>query len=193
MDQRQFLNILDTAEKLKDVMRHSYTFGGRRESVAEHSWRLALMAMLLKDEFKDIDIDKVIKMCLVHDIGEAFTGDIPVFAKTSEDRQHEASVVDKWINSLPEDLRPVMFALFDEIDGMDTKEAKLYKALDKLEALIQHNEADISTWLELEYDLQIEYASKECSFHPYTKKLRELVKKDSINKIGENVNAKKDK
>ncbi|MEA4921365.1 MAG: HD domain-containing protein, partial [Clostridiaceae bacterium] len=188
--QRQLLSILATAEKLKDVMRHSYTSGGRQESVAEHSWRLALMAMLLKDEFSDIDINKVIKMCLIHDIGEAFTGDIPAFIKTAEDRQYESSVVTAWIDTLPEGLQSTMLELFDEMDTLDTDEAKLFKSLDKLEALIQHNEANISTWLDLEYALQIEYANKECSFHPYIKELRALVKKDTINKIGENTSGK---
>ena len=78
----ELLEILHTAERLKDVTRHSYTSGGRHESVAEHSWRIALMAFWMKDEFPDVDIDKVIRMCLIHDLGECFIGDIPTFAKT---------------------------------------------------------------------------------------------------------------
>ena len=78
MDYKDFLSILSVAEKLKCNTRHSDTSSGRRESVAEHSWRLALMAMLLEDEFSDVNISKVIKMCLIHDLGEAFTGDIGI-------------------------------------------------------------------------------------------------------------------
>ena len=66
----ELLEILHTAERLKDVTRHSYTSGGRHESVAEHSWRITLMAFLLRDEFPELDMDKVLRMCLIHDLGE---------------------------------------------------------------------------------------------------------------------------
>ena len=81
MNHADFLSILSVAEKLKCTTRHCDTSTGRRESVAEHSWRLALMAMLLEDEYPNLDINKVIKMCLIHDLGEAFTGDIATFIK----------------------------------------------------------------------------------------------------------------
>ena len=80
------------AEQLKCRTRHCDTSSGRRESVAEHSWRVALMAMLMEDEFPDLDIDKVIRMCLIHDLGEAFTGDIPAFLKKSEDGEKEEAI-----------------------------------------------------------------------------------------------------
>ena len=79
MDPKELLSILHIAEGLKCNTRHSATSSGRRESVAEHSWRLALMAMLLEDEYPQLDMNKVIKMCLIHDLGEAFTGDIATF------------------------------------------------------------------------------------------------------------------
>ena len=81
MKPTELLQILHTAEHLKDVTRHAYTSGRRHESVAEHSWRLALMAMLVADAFPEADMDKVIRMCLIHDLGESFTGDIPAFEK----------------------------------------------------------------------------------------------------------------
>ena len=80
MEARALLDALHVAERLKDETRHCYTAGGRHESVAEHSWRIALMAFWMKDEFPDVDIDKVIRMCLIHDLGECFIGDIPTFA-----------------------------------------------------------------------------------------------------------------
>ena len=89
MDVRSFLDALHIAERLKDTTRHSYTTKGRHESVAEHSWRIALMAFFLRDEFPQADMDKVIRMCLIHDLGEAFTGDIPTFDKTAQDEQTE--------------------------------------------------------------------------------------------------------
>ena len=79
MNAREFLEILHVAEKLKDTPRHCTTSKGRTESVAEHSWRISLMAMLLRHEFPEVNIDKVVDMCLIHDLGECFTGDIPTF------------------------------------------------------------------------------------------------------------------
>ena len=70
MNVKEYLKLLDLAENLKNNTRHSWTSSGRRESVAEHSWRLCFMAYFVKDEFPDTDMDKVLKMCLFHDFGE---------------------------------------------------------------------------------------------------------------------------
>ena len=87
MNVREYLDILHIAERLKDTPRHCTTSCGRTESVAEHSWRVSLMALLLKKEFPDVDMNKVVDMCLIHDLGECFTGDIPAFLKTDADRK----------------------------------------------------------------------------------------------------------
>ena len=68
MEPRELLDALAVADRLKDTTRHCYTVGGRHESVAEHSWRAALMAYFLRDEFPEADMDKVIKMLLIHDL-----------------------------------------------------------------------------------------------------------------------------
>lgn len=193
MRHKEFLSILSVAEKLKCNTRHSDTSSGRRESVAEHSWRLALMAMLLEDEFPDIDIDKVIKMCLIHDLGEAFTGDIATFNKTEEDSEKEEQIYSEWINGFPEIQKRQFQSLLTEMSELETKEAKLYKALDKMEAVIQHNEADIASWLPLEYDLQLTYGAEEVAFSPYLTKLKEYIDEWTRDKIerasqGENEN-----
>lgn len=184
MDSRAFLNFLKVAEKLKCNTRHSYTSSGRHESVAEHSWRLTMMAYFMQDEFPEADIDKVIKMCMFHDMGEAITGDIPAFEKTSADSDHENHVMDELLDTLPEPYRADLKELFAEMEALETLEAKIYKALDKLEALIQHNEADLSTWIPLEYDLQMTYGTEECSFSEYMKNLRDMVREDSRKKAG---------
>lgn len=86
---KQLIKFMSIAEKLKNNTRHSWTSDGRQESVAEHSWRLSLMAYLVKDEYPDADINKVILMCICHDLGEAITGDIPAFYKTESDEAVE--------------------------------------------------------------------------------------------------------
>ena len=184
MDSRTFLDFLKVAERLKCNTRHSYTSSGRHESVAEHSWRLTMMAYFMQDEFPEADIDKVIRMCMFHDMGEAITGDIPAFEKTSADSDHENHVMDELLDTLPEPYRTDLKELFAEMEALETLEAKIYKALDKLEALIQHNEADLSTWIPLEYDLQMTYGTEECSFSEYMKNLRDMVREDSRKKAG---------
>lgn len=119
MDVRKLIEILSVAEKLKNNTRHSWTSSGRQESVAEHSWRLALMAYLVKDEFPDADINKVILMCIIHDLGEAFTGDIPSFNKTDDDELTERQKLRLFLDSLPEPYREELSGLFEEIHAQE--------------------------------------------------------------------------
>ncbi len=183
MNSREFLNVLHVAERLKDTARHCTTSKRRVESVAEHSWMVSLMASLLRNEFPDVDIDRVVNMCLIHDLGECFTGDIPVFNKTDQDRDKEDALLSKWVESLPKELSDYMKSLYAEMNAQTTKEAKLYKALDKLEALIQHNEAPLDTWAENEYELQQTYAFENVRFSEWLMKLRKDILKDTIDKI----------
>lgn len=183
MDVRKLIEILSVAEKLKNNTRHSWTSFGRQESVAEHSWRLALMAYLVKDEFPDADINKVILMCIIHDLGEAFTGDIPSFNKTDDDELTERQKLRLFLDSLPEPYREELSGLFEEIHAQETIEARIFRALDRMEAVIQHNEADISTWLPLEYELQLAYGEKEVEFSEYMRKLKQAANEDTIRKI----------
>lgn len=185
MEVNEFLDFMHAVENLKQVTRHSWTSQGRHEDVAAHSWRVALMAMMVSDEFKELDMNRVIKMCLIHDLGESITSDIPSFEKTEEDEDVEIKAQDQLINRVSGAFHEELKALFHEINEMKTKEAKLYKCLDKLEALIQHNEAGLDTWLDLERELQLTYGVEECEAFDYTKKLRERVKQDSIDKMKE--------
>ena len=183
MTYKEFLDILAVAEKLKCNTRHSYTSSGRHESVAEHSWRISLMAMLLTPEFPEADMNKVIRMCLIHDLGEAFTGDIPSFDKTSGDEDLEDQLLDRWVSSLPQPICQEFSGLLGEMRALETLEAKIYKAMDKLEAVIQHNEADIATWLPLEYDLQLTYGEENVAFSPYFRELKQAVNDCTRRKI----------
>ena len=95
----------------------------------------------------------------------------------------EENVIKEWIDSLPEPYRTELAELFAEMKERKTTEAKLYKALDKMEAVIQHNEADISTWLPLEYDLQLTYGEKETAFSEVTRNLKKRANEDSLAKM----------
>lgn len=183
MDARALIDALTVAERLKDTMRHCYTKNGRRESVAEHCWLMTLAAFWMKDEFPEADMDRVLKMCLIHDLGEAFTGDVPAFEKTASNEQEEKRLLYGWVTSLPGGIAREMMSLYDEMEKRETLEAKIYKAVDGLEAVIQHNISDISTWLPLEYGLNLTYADDKVAFSEYLRALREEIRKDTLAKI----------
>lgn len=183
MEARKLLEALVVAERLKDTTRHCYTTKGRHESVAEHSWVMTLMAFFMRDEFPEADMDKVIRMCIIHDLGECFTGDIPTFEKTEANEVTEETLLNNWVDSLPANYAEEMKALYEEMAERKTVEAKIYKAIDGLEALIQHNLSDLSTWIPREYDLNMTYADDKVAFSEYLKTLREEVRKDTIKKI----------
>ena len=183
MDPRELMGILHVAERLKDATRHCYTSGGRHESVAEHSWRMALTAYCMKDEFPGADMDKVIQMCLIHDLGEAFTGDIPTFLKTKSDERTEDALLAQWVDGLPAPLSDSMKALFSEMAALSTREARIYKAIDGLEALIQHNESALSTWIPREYELNLVYADDKVAFDSFLVALRQAVREDTVQKL----------
>ena len=183
MDARTLIDTLAVAGRLKDTTRHCYTPGGRHESVAEHSWRITLMAYWISDEFPEADLEKLLKMCLIHDLGEAFTGDIPSFEKTEDNEEREAELLFNWTKSLPEPFATEMMELYREMEERETLEARIYKALDNMEALISHNESDIQTWLPLEYDLQMTYGNDKVAFSKYLTELRDMVREDSREKI----------
>ena len=145
MEPKEVLGALRIAERLKDTTRHCTTSGGRPESVAEHSWMLTLCVFFLQDalraEFPELDIGKILEMCLIHDLGEAFTGDIPVFDKTAADEKTEEQLLNRWVEELNEPMRGRMQALYQEMAQRSTLEAKVYKALDGMEA---------DRWIELD-------------------------------------------
>ena len=141
------------------------------------------MAFFLRDEFPQADMDKVIKMCLIHDLGEAFTGDIPSFLKTDGDEDTEQRLLYAWTSALPQPVSGEMLSLYQEMRRQETPEARIYKALDNLEALIQHNESDIGTWLENEYALNLTYGDDKVGFSPYLLALRQCIREETQQKI----------
>ena len=112
-------------------------------------------------------------LCMVPE--KAFTGDIPTFEKTDGARVTEDELYAAWVASFPQPQQASWQELLAEMKEQQTPEAKLYKTLDRIEALISHNESDLDTWLPLEYDLQYTYGKKEMDQIPYMQKLRQAV------------------
>ncbi len=183
MDVRMLLDFMSLAEKLKCNTRHSWTSDGRHESVAEHTCRLCVFAWLVKEEFPQLSMDHVMKLCLFHDLGEAVTGDVPCFEKKDCHREAEDEGIKKAASMLPEKYEKELLEMFRELDENKTEEAKLVHALDKMEAVIQHNEAPIDTWIPLEYDLQLKYGQEQAKAFPYLAELRRAVEEDTRRKI----------
>ncbi len=183
MENREIIQFLHIAEQLKNYTRHCVTSTGRAESVAEHSWRVSLMALLLEPDIPDVDFNKVIRMTILHDLGEAITGDIPSFEKTKEDCKKEDKEIFQLLEKLPNPLKEDFKALFEEMLALETKEAKVYKALDKMEAVLQHNESPLETWLPLEYELNQTYGLEESRVHEKLLSLREMMIVDTKEKL----------
>ena len=143
------------------------------------------MAYWMADEFPDADMNKVIKMLLIHDLGECFTGDIPTFLKTEEDEKKEEELLYAWVRTLPAPYCEDMISLYQEMAKRETLEAKIYKALDNLEAVISHNESDISTWEDNEYELNLIYGNDKVTFSEYLMNLRDAIRQETLEKMEE--------
>lgn len=154
------LTFLRGAERLKTVTRSGWTSVGEQESVAEHTWRLCLMAMLLCGRAEGVDLARLLKMCLIHDLGEAIGGDVPAPAQSAaggKASQERADLL-QLVEPLPGALRREIVALWDEYEGAASPEARLAKGLDKLETILQHtqgrNPADFDYAFNLAYGRQ---------------------------------------
>ena len=154
------LNVLTLAERLKFELRHSYTSSGRQESVAEHTWRMSLMAVLIEPLLKEkVDVARLLKMIILHDLVEAEAKDISALDVLRnpelkiQKQENEKKAIENLRVVLKETNGDEIYDLFYEFENKETYEAKLANALDKLEVQLQHNHADFSTWEEIEYDM----------------------------------------
>jgi putative hydrolases of HD superfamily len=173
------IDFIHSVERLKNELRHSFSSQKRRESVAEHSWRLCLMALILPDAKTKIDKNKCLKMALIHDLPEVFAGDTYQLDLKKQAGRHdrEKSSIEKLLNLLDPEASQEIMDLWLEFEEAKTEEARFVRLVDRLEVLIQHNEADISTWDDLEkqihYGLAAKHAEKYGFLHEFAKKIDE--------------------
>ncbi|HEX6588517.1 MAG TPA: HD domain-containing protein [Longimicrobiales bacterium] len=140
-DEAGVLEFLRSAESLKTHKRTAWTSAGERESVAEHTWRVALMALVLGDELGGLDVGRLLRICIIHDLGEAIGGDVPAIEPASSGKaQSERRDLLTLLSPLPPRMRDEITALWDEYEAAVTPEARAAKALDKLETIMQHNQ-----------------------------------------------------
>lgn len=183
----KYKNILQLAENLKKELRHSWLSNGRQESVAEHSWRLSLMVMMFASKLdQPVDVHKCLKMAVIHDLPEAITGDIPTLGDSDihkDKYENECRAMSQIRDTLNNTLGKEWFDLWQEYEKRESYEAKFVNALDKLEVIIQHNEADIKTWTDVEKAANTTYAKRHCEFDSFLRSLSESVSEDVSNKL----------
>ena len=166
------LAFLRAAERLKTVTRSGWTSTGKAESVAEHTWRLCLMAMVLYGRAEDIDLARLLKMCLIHDLGEAIGGDVPAPAqvagspKAGQERADLLSLVEP----LPAAGRREILELWDEYEAASSPEAKVAKGLDKLETILQHTQGRNPD--DFDYAFNLDYGQRYTAADPVLAALR---------------------
>lgn len=173
----EIIGVIQRAENLKNTLRSAYTSKGRHESTAEHTWRLGLMVMIFSRYLKGADEHKLLRLALIHDLGEAVCGDIPANLQSEEDGKSasERGGLFELCAGLPEDMRSEFMALWDEYEAGETLEAKMVKGLDKLETIMQHNQGQNPP--EFDYTFNLSYGRQYTSGHPLLEQIRELMDK----------------
>ena len=180
------LKFIGEAERLKNVLRLSRTSEGRSESTAEHTWRLCLLAMVFENELPSLDFAKVLKMCVVHDLGEAINGDVPaVMLESRHDKsERERRDLVALMEGLSPELRETFLSLWDEYEEAISPEAIAVKALDKLETLIQHNQGANPPG-SVDYIFNLSYGKKYTDALPLFAEIRRLIDKDTQRRAAE--------
>ena len=183
-DIEQRLAFLKEAERLKDVVRNSYTSKGRRESTAEHTWRLCLTAMVFQDELGDLNFLKLLKICVLHDLGEAINGDIPAIAQGSvPDKGHRERVdLLQLMEALPATLREEFLGLWDEYENASSPEGRAAKALDKIETILQHNQGRNAA--DFDYGFNLAYGRKYTDSRDLFRQIREAIDRETRGRMG---------
>jgi putative hydrolase of HD superfamily len=173
------LAFLRAAERLKTVMRSGWTSDGQQESVAEHTWRLCLMAMLLYGHTPGIDLARLLKMCLIHDLGEAIGGDVPAPAQKAGESKadQERSDLIQLIAPLPPALGQEIIELWDAYEAAGSPEAKVAKGLDKLETILQHNQGRNPA--NFDYAFNLDYGQRYTAADPIMSTLRERLDEET--------------
>jgi putative hydrolase of HD superfamily len=173
------LRFLQEAEGLKQVFRTSWTSGGHQESTASHTWRLCLMALVFEQGFPGVDFGRLIKLCIIHDLGEAISGDVPAIDQRPDQpkaTQERADLL-TLVGSLPEPLRGEIVALWDEYEAASSPEAQVAKALDKLETMLQHNQG--ANPPDFDYAWNLGYGRKFTDALPLAAAIRRFIDADT--------------
>ncbi len=169
------IRFIQGAEQLKNTLRSGNTSQGRRESTAEHSWQLCLLVSLFDRELGDCDRLRLLKICLIHDLGEAISGDVPAPHQNDGDGRaaREKAALMQLCDPLPADLRAEILNLWTDYNEGISTEAIFAKGFDKLETMMQHNIGQNPP--DFDYAFNLGYGVNQTERHPLLQQFRELV------------------
>ena len=178
-------------DKVKNIFRQTHLSGhGRRENDAEHSWHMAIMAYLLKEYAnEDVDIAKVMLMCLIHDIVEIDAGDTYAYDEVNlqTQKEREDAAKERIFSILPTEQKEELVALFDEFEAYETPESKFAHAMDNLQPLMLNNSNGGSDWQEHQVSAEQVYKRQsktklgsEKLFEVTDKMIQENIQKGSL-------------
>lgn len=182
-DIMKVLDFVKQAEQLKNTMRQCWSSTGKQESTAEHTWRLCLMVMLFEKYLPQLDTLKLMKMCLIHDIAEIVDGDIPAIINVPNKSQKERKNLILLTKNLPQHLKEEILSLWDDYENIGSLEAKVSKALDKLETLMQHNIGQNPE--NFDYNFNLTYGKQYTNEIEVLKIVREIVDSETYQRIEE--------
>ena len=178
-------------DKVKNILRQTHLSNhGRRENDAEHSWHMAIMAYLLKEYAnEDVDIAKVMLMCLIHDIVEIDAGDTYAYDEVNlqTQKEREDAAKERIFSILPTEQKEELIALFDEFEAYETPESKFAHAMDNLQPLMLNNSNGGSDWQEHQVSAEQVYKRQsktklgsEKLFEVTDKMIQENIQKGSL-------------
>jgi putative hydrolases of HD superfamily len=179
------LTFLRSAERLKTVTRSGWTSAGEHESVAEHTWWLCLMAMLLYGRSDGVDLARLLKMCLIHDLGEAIGGDTPAPAQvgsTGKAVQERADLL-LLLQPLAPAMQAEILGLWDEYESAGSREATIAKGLDKLETILQHTQGQNPE--NFDYGFNLAYGQQYTGADPILAALRARLDEETARRARE--------
>lgn len=177
------LTFIQAAEQLKDTLRSGRTRQGRAESTAEHSWRLCLMALTFERELAGLDMARLLKLLVVHDLGEAISGDTPAVVQSGDPNRatRERSDLIALCRSLPIDLREAIVDIWDDYAAGRSPEAVIAKGLDKIETMMQHligrNDPDF------DFAFNLTYGVTHTDKHPLLRQIRSIVDAQTAERV----------
>ena len=181
----RILDFLRSLEPMKHLTRTAWTSTGEQETVAAHSWRVAALAAVVGRHYPELDTHRLLLLCLFHDLGEAVEGDVSAKLQGSgeaKSRREEQAIRQVTSSLEQEDAREII-ALWQEYEAAETPEAKLAKALDKIETIVQHNQG--SNPRDFDYAFNLDYGKNSTELDSLIRTLRSLADRETQARMAE--------
>lgn len=180
-----FLKLFHATERLKKEPRRAFKSNGLPDTVAEHSWRVCLMTLVLSMTVSGIDRDKCLKLALLHDLPETYAGDVYRLDLTAQAGRHnvEEAALKKLVALVPGSTAEEIFGLWHEFEAGTSREARFIRLIDRLEVLLQHNEAGVDRWNDLEKQIQYGLAERHAERYGFLHEFALAIDAETLQKL----------